>query len=275
MKSRAEEEMVHTVDAAEASSSALRAELPRRVRWISGAASAIATRLDLIANPGGVVAHCETGSEDEDTDRFIRDCETWLGVEITRLKSEEFADTWAVWEKRRYMSGIAGAPCTSELKIAPRLAFQLPGDVNVFGYTADRRDAERAKHFAANYPDTAFSTPLIRRGLTKAACLAMIIKAGIKPPRVYEMGFSNANCIPCVKATSPSYWALVRKEFPDQFARAAAMSRDLGARLVILSRENGKNVRGFIDEVPANQPVTDAIAPSCDFLCHIAGSDLT
>lgn len=241
----------------------------RRVRWLSGAASAIATKLDLVAHPGGVVAHCETGSEDEDTDRFINDCETWFGVTVERLKSTEFADTWAVWEKRRYMSGIAGAPCTSELKITPRLAFQLPGDVHVFGYTADQRDVERAGHFRANYPDTAMVAPLIERGITKAGCLAMIMDAGIKPPRVYAMGFSNANCIPCVKATSPDYWALVRLKFPAQFDRAAKLSREIGCRLARINDE-----RVFIDEIPANWPVTNPIAPACDFLCHIAGQEM-
>lgn len=247
---------------------------PRRVRWLSGAASAVATKLDLAEHPGGVVAHCETGSEDTDTDRFINDCETWLGVPIERLKSTQFADTWAVWEKRRYMSGIAGAPCTSELKVTPRLAFQLPGDVHVFGYTDDFRDRERARHFRLNYPDTVMVTPLIERYLNKSACLGVLMNAGLELPRVYAMGFANANCVPCVKATSPDYWALVRREFPEQFARAAALSREIGARLVILRREGGKNIRGFIDEVPADQSVTDPIAPSCDFMCHIAGQDL-
>jgi len=241
----------------------------RRVRWLSGAASAVAARMDLNAHPGGVVAHCETGSEDADTDRFIRDCEVWLGVEIIRLRSPLFADTWSVWEKRRYMSGIAGAPCTSELKISPRLAFQLPGDIHIFGYTADRRDKDRAEHFRVNYPDTAMAAPLIAADLNKAACLAMIMDAGIAPPRVYAMGFHNANCIPCVKATSPDYWALIRREFPEQFERAAKLSRDIGCRLARINDE-----RVFIDEIPLDQPVTDPIAPACDFLCHIAGQDL-
>lgn len=241
---------------------------PRRVRWISGAASAIVARLDLREHPGGVVAHCETGSEDADTDRFIRDCEAWLGVEIVRLRSAEFADTWAVWEKRRYMSGIGGAPCTGELKVWPRMQFQQPGDVHLFGYTADQRDRERAKNFRVNYPDTAMETPLIDLGLTKASCLAMVENAGLKLPRVYAMGFHNANCIPCVKATSPNYWALIRREFPEQFERAAKLSREIGCRLTRIH-----NVRLFIDEIPADWPVTDPIAPSCDFMCHLAGEE--
>ena len=240
--------------------------LGRRVRWISGAASAIATKMDLAAHPGGVVAHCETGSEDADTDRFIRDCGEWLGVEIVRIRSKAFASTWEVWEKRRYMSGIAGAPCTDELKITPRLEFQEPGDVHVFGYTADKRDVDRAAHFRENYPDTTMETPLIQAGLTKASCLAMVISAGIDPPRVYALGFHNANCVPCVKATSPDYWALVRHTFPAEFERAAKLSREIGCRLARI-----KDERVFIDEIPLDQPMTNPIQPSCDFLCHIAG----
>mgnify|MGYP001472996453 CR=1 FL=1 len=256
--------------------------MDRRVRWFScGVASAIATKLDLAdhKDAAGVIAYCATGSEDEDNARFLADCEAWFGRPVERLRNPDFADTWAVWEKRRYMSGVAGAPCTSELKITPRLAFQRPGDVHVFGYTADQRDAERFEAFKSNYPELSVRAPLIERGITKAGCLALAMDAGLTPPRIYAMGFPNANCIPCVKATSPDYWALVRLRFPDQFDRAARLSRELGARLVILGREKGedgkiRNIRGFIDEIPLDQPVTNPIAPACDFLCHIAGSEM-
>lgn len=245
-------------------------ERERRVRWFSsGAASAVATRFDLLAHPGGVVAQCETGSEHEDNERFLKDCEAWFGVTVTRLRSPDYADTWAVWERRRYMSGIAGAPCTSELKIGPRLAFQEPGDVHVFGYTADARDVERFAHLQKNYPDMIAVAPLIERGITKANCLALIEDAGLKPPLIYSLGFPNANCIPCVKATSPDYWALVRLRFPAEFERAAKLSREIGCRLTRINDE-----RIFIDEIPADWPVTNPIAPSCDFLCHINGQDL-
>lgn len=242
----------------------------RRVRWFSsGAASAIATKLDIATNPGGVVALCETGSEHPDNDRFARDCEAWFGLPIIRLRSDKFKDTWAVWEKRRYMAGIAGAPCTSELKISPRIAFQEPYDVHVFGYTADQRDVERFAHFQRNYPELTAVAPLIERGITKAGCLAMLDGAGVTPPLVYSLGFPNANCIPCVKATSPDYWSLVRLRFPAEFERAAKLSREIGCRLARLNDE-----RVFIDEIPADWPVTNPIAPACDFLCHIAGQDL-
>ena len=242
-------------------------EMARVLSWYScGAASAVATKLV----PEALPVYCETGSEHPDNERFLSDCERWFGRKVTRIKSDEYADTWAVWEGRQYLAGISGAPCTVELKVSPRLAFQRPNDVHVFGYTADGPDVARAVRLRENYPELTIRTPLIDRGLTKAACVAMIERAGIKPPPMYALGFANNNCIPCVKATSPDYWALVRKQFPDQFARMAKLSRDLNVRLCRLNGE-----RAFIDDIPANWPTTDPVAPSCDFLCHLAEMDIS
>jgi hypothetical protein len=72
-----------------------------------------------------------------------------------------------------------------------------------------------------------------------------------------------------VKATSPAYWALVRQHFPDKFDRMAKLSRELDVRLCRIN-----DVRSFIDEIPADQPTTNPLQPSCDFLCHIAEQDL-
>lgn len=49
----------------------------------------------------------------------------------------------------------------------------------------------------------------------------------------------------------------------------AKLSRKLGARL---TRING--VRMFIDEIPADYPTTEAIAPECDFLCSLVEQDM-
>jgi hypothetical protein len=234
----------------------------RVISWFScGAASAVATKLV----PGAMPVYCETGSEHPDNARFFADCEQWFGRKIDRIKSSEYADTWDVWEKRRYLAGIDGAPCTVALKVKPRLVFQKPDDVHVFGYTADKPDADRADRLRANYPELGIITPLIDRGIDKAACLAMVDRAGIKLPPMYALGFQNNNCIPCVKATSPAYWALVRERFPEQFERMARLSRELDVRLCRINNE-----RRFIDEIPVDHPTTNPIQPSCDFLCAIA-----
>lgn len=251
----------------------------RTLCWFScGAASAVATKLTLVDHPDAIPVYCETGAEHPDNERFLADCEAWFGKPIARIRSAEYADTWDVWERRRYLSGFNGAPCTGELKLAPRLDFQLPSDTHVFGYTADTLDRKRAERMLATYPEMKQRHPLIERDLTKANVLAIIDGAGIELPPMYALGFQNNNCIPCVKATSPAYWALVRKCFPEQFERMAKLSRELGAKLTIVGQRKvaGKrvNVRAFIDEIPLDQPTTNPIAPACDFLCQFAAEDL-
>ena len=240
--------------------------MSRVISWFSsGAASAVATK---IARPD-IIACCDTGSEDADNQRFAADCVKWFGQEITVLKNEKYADTWEVWEHRKYISGIAGAPCTKALKVSPRLKFQRKDDVHVFGYTADKRDVVRAKLLRETYPKLNVKTPLIEKGLKKSACLAMIERAGIAPPRVYAMGFPNANCVPCCKATSPDYWAMIRFHFPTVFERMAVLCRKFGARL---TRIKGKRI--FIDEIPEGWPMTNPINPDCDILCWLADSEI-
>lgn len=241
-------------------------EMNRVISWFGrGAASAVSTALV----PEAIPVVCDTGAEHHDNDRFEADCEVWWGRKVTHLKSDRYPDTWTFWEKRRWLAGPQGALCTTELKVMPRLAFQHPYDAHVFGYTADAADRKRADLLRLNYPEMKILTPLIDRGLTKAACLAIVKSAGINLPPMYAMGFSNNNCIPCVKATSPNYWALVRKQFPEQFERMVKLSRELGVRLCRI-----KGIRSFIDEIPLDWPTTEAIAPSCDFLCHMAESEL-
>ena len=69
-------------------------------------------------------------------------------------------------------------------------------------------------------------------------------EAGIKLPEIYSLGYPNANCIGCVKATSPTYWNHVRKMHPDVFKQRAEQSKKYGVRLVRV-----KNERMFLDDL--------------------------
>lgn len=259
--------------------------MSRRVRWFSdGAASAVATKLDIakFGVDAGPVVVCDTGAEDDDNHRFRAECAAWFGCEITVIKSEKYKSVFDVWSQVRYMAGHDGAPCSREMKFVPRLNFELPTDIHIFGYTADANDRKRAKRLEREFLPGRFETPLIDRGLTKANCLALLVGEGIAEPRTYAMGFPNANCLRrgCVKSQSPDYWALFRKHFPDRFAETAALARELGVKLVITRREKGPdgkwhNIRGFIDDIPLDHPTTNPIAPACDIICSINRDDLT
>jgi len=246
----------------------------RVICWFScGAASAVATLLTLQKYRGEhevVIAYCETGAEHPDNERFLNDCVRLFNQPVTRLRNQKYADTWDLWHKRRFLSGVKGALCTTELKVIPRMDFQLPSDLHVFGYTADKEDIRRAKDFRARWDLMKVETPLIDAGLNKTNVLAMLQERGIELPVLYGLGFHNNNCIPCVKATSPDYWSLMRREFPSQFERMAKLSRDLNVRLTRIKEE-----RIFIDEIPEDWPTTNPIAPACDFMCQFSEVEQT
>ena len=246
-------------------------ERGRTIVWVSaGAASAVAAKLILAETRENVeLCYCETGAEHPDNARFLADLTRWLNMPVKHLRSEKYDSTWQLWEKRRFLSGVHGAICTGELKVIPRLNYQLPSDIHVFGYTNDKADRKRANQLRETYPLLKIKTPLIDAGLNKANCLALIEAAQIKLPLMYAMGFQNNNCIPCVKATSPDYWSLVRREFPAEFGRMAKLARELNVRLTRI-----KDERLFIDEIPADWPCTDPIQPACDFLCSFAEMEM-
>lgn len=227
----------------------------RVIVWFScGAASAVAAKLAIekYGNAAQVV-YCDTmASEHPDHVRFMADIEKWLGRRVERIKSEKYASIDEVFEKRAYMSGISGAICTVEMKKVPRFAFQRPDDIHVFGLTVE--EEERIQRFTANNPELELDWILRDKGMSKPACLYELAKAGIQPSIMYSLGFANSNCLGCVKATSPGYWAKVRQHFPDVFARRCQQSRAIGVKLVRIENE-----RRFLDELP------EQILPLFDF----------
>jgi hypothetical protein len=234
--------------------------MSRRVVWFScGAASAIAAKAAVLGY-GAEVVYCDTmATEHPDNLRFFRDVERWIGKPITVIRSERFSTIDDVFERTRYMAGIAGARCTTELKKLPREAFQRPDDIHIFGYTAD--ETKRAERFEENNPALHVEWMLIDNGITKEMCLRGLTMYGIALPAMYGLGFDHNNCIGCPKSTSAGYWNRTRRLFPEVFTRRAQQSRLLGARLV---RVNGE--RRFLDQLPLEADAPDdeiECGPAC------------
>ncbi|WP_294353368.1 hypothetical protein [uncultured Sphingomonas sp.] len=244
--------------------------MSRVLAWVDGANSAVMAKLALSSDPDIIPVHVDLGtSVDEDSHRFIDDLEGWFGKEIVRIRSDEFANVDEVFEKRKYLGGQHGAPCTGEMKVAPRLIFQRHDDTHLWGYTADRRDARRFRLMQENYPELRQDAPLIARGITKLACHALLERSGIRRPRVYDLGFPNGNCLGCSKSSSPGYWAAVRLHFPEVWARRVDQDRRFGRNKLEL---HGRRV--CLDQLPADFPPRPADIASCDFLCHLAEQDI-
>lgn len=222
-------------------------------RFSCGAASAVATKMAIEKYGDAVeIFYTDPGSEHPDNTRFMRDCEVWLGKPITVLRSTRYRDTWDCFERRRYIGGVQGAPCTSELKRIPGEAVWRRGDVEIFGYTIEER--HRVARFIAHNSERIIECPLIDAGMTKVDCFAALVAAGIALPAMYRLGFSNNNCIGCVKARDNlNYWKRIRKHFPESFERMAKLERQLCYPINRVTKK-GVRVPIYLDEIAPGEP---------------------
>jgi 3'-phosphoadenosine 5'-phosphosulfate sulfotransferase (PAPS reductase)/FAD synthetase len=241
------------------------------VVWFScGAASAVAAKLTIEKyGMDNDVIVCNTPILEEDIDnrRFLADVEKWIGQKIELVVNSEYPECSAVkvWNDRKYMSGIKGAPCTKELKKEARYQWTEENnpDYHVLGFTAD----EKKRHDLFVISEIQNVIPvLIEHDFSKGDCFFFIESEGIDLPAVYKEGFPNANCIGCVKATSPTYWNHVRLKRPEVFKQRCEQSRRLKVRLV---RHKGKRI--FLDELPegaTGRPMKN-MSFECGIFCEV------
>jgi len=205
--------------------------------WFScGAASAVAAKktVEIYGKTHNIlVVNNPVLEEHEDNRRFLKDVEKWIGIPIIEAINKNYPSTSIVdvFEKRQYISGVKGAPCTQQLKKEARYQFELENkiDWHVLGFTFDELD--RHNRFV-KYERENVIPILIDWSYTKNDCFKILNGAGIKLPEIYSLGYPNANCIGCVKSSSPAYWNLVRDTFPSTFKQRAEQSKRIGAKLV-------------------------------------------
>lgn len=245
--------------------------MSRLVCWFScGAASAVATKLAIAAEREReiVIARCIVKEEHPDNDRFAADCEKWFGLPIVNLTADEYeGSVYEVIRRRKYISGVAGAPCTMLLKKQVREQFQRPDDCHVFGYCEEEQD--RYDHFldANNINCIA---PLIEKNISHANALAIIQSAGIRLPEMYQLGYQHNNCIGCVKATGAGYWNKIRSDFPQAFWRMAGASRALSVKMV----RDGKE-RIYLDQLrEGTGRYQDEPEIQCGIFCEMVNQGL-
>ena len=205
------------------------------------------------------VVFIDVANQHPDTYRFLADCESVLGMEIDIICDFKFgASVDEVIERKRYINGVAGAPCTLELKKRVRQEWerQFAEPITyVWGFDADER--ARADRLEAGMVEFSHRFPLIERGLTKKDVHAICAELGIKRPAMYDMGYPNNNCIGCVKG-GMGYWNAIRRDFPDVFERRARQEREIGHSCI-------KGV--FLDELEPNRGRMDEVMPECSFAC--------
>lgn len=240
----------------------------RVVVWFSaGVTSAVAAKITADKWCGVLPVHLvntDTGSEDDDNFRFMRDVSEWLGLPVEIIHSDKYKDTFDVYDQTRYLVGVEGARCTTELKIKVRRAYEnLATDLQVFGFDARSTEKKRARNFNKRFPEVRTWFPLIERGITKSIARQLLAKAGIQEPITYALGFKNANCLKrgCVKG-GMGYWNHMRKVRPEVFWNMAQKEREIGHAICSTEErgENGERIKipVYLDELSPDAGNYDA-----------------
>lgn len=235
-----------------------------KVSWFSaGVSSAVATKL---SNPD-VIIYSHIDDQHPDTMRFLRDCEEWFGKKIlitqSPYKTVETACRQAACITMRHF-----APCTKFLKIRERKLWEAanPGrHTYVWGF--DKKERSRMQDRVDSMPDYDHEFPL--KNLTKQDCHAILKRAGIARPQMYDLGFPNNNCIGCVRAEGKGYWNKIRELFPEVFAARAKMERLIGHSIMRHS-VNGVKMPIFLDELkPGEGRGMKIILEDCGAACEL------
>lgn len=242
--------------------------------WSAGVTSAVAVKLaiDLFGKENVRIIYFKIDSAHQDNVRFKEECEKWYGKEIEVWQSEKYKDQFDVIEQTRYINGPMGARCTLELKKSVRFRVEKEIDYKyqVFGFEYSKKEINRAIRFLEQHPQAGAVFPLIENKMTKPECLHFLERQKIKRPRMYELGFSNNNCIGCVKGGA-GYWNLVRKKFPDYFDRMVEAEENVGATCLKESDGTRLPLKTLDPERGKNQEI---IMPDCGNFCEIEFGEL-
>jgi hypothetical protein len=203
--------------------------------WSGGVTSAVTCKLcvDWFGIENLRIVFIDTNNEDDDTKRFLKECEGWYGLSIERISNLDFTNIQEVWYQSLSLNVATGAKCSQMLKRIPRERFE---NNNKFSYQAfgfDITEINRAKGMKMNNPSSKPIFPLISELLSKKDCIKIIQQANslftqISLPRTYKLGYSNNNCwkTGCVQG-GIGYWQKIQKEFPEKFDAMAKVEREL------------------------------------------------
>lgn len=232
-----------------------------KVAWFSaGVSSAVACYLE--RDSIDLFIYIDIDDQHPDTLRFVRDFEQILGKPIQIMKSR-YASVNNACQAFGYVNGVGGAKCTEVLKKRVRKEWEREhADYDIaYVWGMDATEWDRAERLLETMPHVKHEFPLIARFWTKQQAHGYckdVMK--LRRPLMYDLGYSNNNCIACVKG-GMGYFNRIRIDFPEAFWARAKMERIVGHSCI-----NGV----FLDELdPKRGRMSKEIMPDCGIACEL------
>lgn len=187
--------------------------------------------------------------EDEDTYRFVEEAAANVGGELVVVSDGR--DIWEVFEDSKFLGNTRIAPCSHQLKQKPARAWideHCDPETTTVYVGIDWTETHRIPAIEKNYRPYRAVAPLCDAPLLdKDDLIAWAAREGLRPPRLYGLGFPHNNCGGgCVRAGQGQFIKLL-EVMPERFAEWEAKEqhmRDvLGKDVSILRDRRGGKAR--------------------------------
>lgn len=196
---------------------------------------------------GVALLFADTMYEDADLYRFIDEAAENVGVPLFRVCDGR--TPWEVFHDVRFLGNSRVDPCSKHLKrdIMDRWRDEHcdPAETTIY-LGIDWSEKHRLTRVQGRVAPWRYEAPMCDRPcLTKAGMIHWLESEGIRPPRLYTLGFPHNNCGGfCIKA-GHSQFRLLLDRMPDVYARneqQEELIRDLlGDVAVMRSRVGGES----------------------------------
>jgi hypothetical protein len=189
------------------------------VFFSSGIASWVAARrvVERYGAATTTLVFADTLIEDEDNYRFLHEAAEDVGAELVVLCDGR--TPWQVFKDDRFLGNTRLATCSKRLKqeTCKRYIASLEGPLTLH-LGVDWQEVHRMPAIEEGYAPHKVQFPLCwDPWITRPDFFELAEERGLRPPRLYDLGFSHANCGGfCVKAGHTAFAHLL-KTFPERY----------------------------------------------------------